>query len=70
MTVCDGRVHLVIYGTAETIDTDPERAELTSLIFATLSGGDAPDPQAIVPMLDEQERTVLRITPEKTLFQE
>jgi PPOX class probable F420-dependent enzyme len=62
-TVPDGRVHLVIYGDAETIDADPERAELTADVFAHLSGTDRPDPTSIVPMLDEQQRTVLRITP-------
>ena len=62
----DGR--LVI--SAETIADDPLRSELTAQVFATLSGGDAPDPDSIVPMLDEQQRTIIRITPEKTLFQD
>ena len=33
-----------------------------------LSGGPALDPNSIVPMLDEQQRTVLRITPDKTVL--
>ncbi len=70
MTVPDGRAHLVIYGDAETIDEDPLRAELTAGVFAVLSGGPAPDPGSIVPMLAEQERTVLRVTPTKTVFHE
>jgi len=70
LTVADGRIHLVVYGEAETISDDPLRAALTAQVFATLSGGDAPDPESIVPMLDEQERTVIRITPTKTLYQE
>jgi len=70
LTVPDGRVHLVVYGDAETISDDPLRAELTAQVFATLSGGDAPDPSSIVAMLDEQQRTVIRITPTKTLYQE
>jgi PPOX class probable F420-dependent enzyme len=70
LTVPDGRAHLVIYGDAESIDTDPLRAELTADVFAALSGGPAPDPATIVGMLDEQERTVLRITPTKTIFHE
>lgn len=70
LTVPDGRVHLVAYGEAETIADDPLRAELTAQVFATLSGNDAPDPTSIVPMLDEQQRTILRITPTKVLFQE
>jgi PPOX class probable F420-dependent enzyme len=68
--VVDGRVHLVVYGIAEPIDADPLRAELTADVFAALSGADRPDPVAITPMLDEQRRTVLRITPERVLFHE
>jgi PPOX class probable F420-dependent enzyme len=70
LTVPDGRVHLVIYGEVEAIDADPLRAELTAQIFGTLSGNPAPDPATIVPMLDEQQRVVLRITPTKTLYME
>jgi len=70
LTVPDGRTHLVVYGDAESITTDPLRAELTSHVFAGLFGGEAPDPESIVAMLDEQQRTVLRITPTKVLFHE
>jgi PPOX class probable F420-dependent enzyme len=70
LTVPDGRVHLVVYGEVEPIDTDPQRAELTAQIFGALSGNPAPDPTAIVPMLDEQQRVVMRITPTKVLFQD
>lgn len=70
LTVPDGRVHLVVYGDAETISEDPVRAELTAKIFGILSGGEAPDPESIVPMLDEQERTIIRITPTKTMYQD
>ena len=49
------------------IDTDPLRAELTADVFARLSGEERPDPTAIVPTLDEQQRTVLRITADKVL---
>lgn len=68
LTVPDGRAHLVVYGTAEAIDADPERAELTADVFARLGGGPRPDPASIVGMLDEQQRTVLRITPTSTGF--
>ncbi len=34
LTVPDGRQHLVLYGVAEAIDTDPDRAELTADVFA------------------------------------
>ncbi len=70
LTVPDGRIHLVVYGEVEAIDADPLRAELTALIFGELSGNPPPDPTAIVPMLDEQQRVVLRITPTKTLYME
>ncbi len=70
VTVPDGRVHLVVYGDAEAIDDDPLRAELTAQIFGALSGNPAPDPASIIPMLDEQQRVVLRITPTKFLFQQ
>ncbi|MEM7142547.1 MAG: pyridoxamine 5'-phosphate oxidase family protein [Actinomycetota bacterium] len=66
----DGRVQLIVYGEAEGIDAEPERAELTASIFAALSGGDAPDPDSIVPMLDEQQRTIIRISPDKVFFHE
>lgn len=70
VTVPDRRAHLVVYGTAETIDTDPLRAELTADVFARLTGTDRPDPVSLIPTLDEQERTVLRITPARVLFSE
>ena len=70
VTVPDGRIHLVVYGDAETIDTDPLRAELSARVFGALSGNPAPDPATIIPMLDEQQRVILRITPTKFVFQE
>ena len=70
LTVPDGRVHLVVYGTAEGITTDPERAELSADILAVVRGPDRPDPASIVGWLDEQRRGVLRITPEKVLLHE
>lgn len=70
LTVADGRVHLVVAGPVELITEDPDRAELTADVFAALSGADRPDPAAIVPMLDEQQRTVMRITPESVHFHE
>lgn len=70
LTVPDGRVHLVVDGTVEAIDADPERAELTADVFAALFGGDRPDPGTLGPSLDEQQRTVLRLTPTAIRFHE
>lgn len=64
VTVPDGREHLVLTGPVELITDDPERAELTADVFAVLTGGERPEPTSIVAMLDDQQRTVLRITPE------
>ncbi len=68
LTVPDGRRHLVVYGTAETIDRDPDRALLTANVFAKMTGTPQ-DPSALTEMLEQQQRTVLRVTPTKALFQ-
>lgn len=70
LAIPDGRVHLVVAGPAEAIDADPLRAELTADVFAALTGGDRPDPAALAGMLDQQQRTVLRITPAAIRFHE
>jgi PPOX class probable F420-dependent enzyme len=70
LTVPDGRAHLVVTGTAEAIAADPARADLTADVFGTLSGGERPDPASLVSLLDEQQRTVLRITPTAVRFHE
>lgn len=65
LLVHDGRKQLVIYGTAEPIEKDPERAELTARVFRRMTGN--PDfgvTDEFVAGLDEQKRTVLRVTPE------
>ena len=68
LVVPDGREHLVVQGTAEAIDADPLRAELTADVFAVLFGSERPDPGSLVESLDAQQRTVLRITPTTTRF--
>lgn len=68
VTVPDGRAHLVVYGEAELIDSEPLRAELTADIFAAMSGTEPADPATLVGTLNEQQRTVLRVTPTKTFF--
>ena len=70
LTVADGRAAVIVYGTADCIDRDPLRAELTADVFAALAGEDRPEPAALVPTLDEQQRTVLRITPTRVFRNE
>jgi len=70
LTVVEGHAHLAIAGTAEAIDADPERAELTADVFARLAGAERPDPDSLVAMLDEQQRTIIRIAPASATFHE
>jgi len=70
VTVPDGRVHLVVYGTAEIIDADPQRAELSADVLAVVRGPDRPEPSTIVGWLDQDKRGILRITPDKVLLHE
>lgn len=70
LDIVDGRTQLIVYGTAEPIDADPLRAELTADVFAALSGDARPDPTTLGSILDEQQRVVLRVTPTKVLFHE
>ena len=67
LMVTDDRRNVTVYGTVECIDTDPDRSALTADVFARLSGGERPDPSSITAMVDEQQRTVLRITPGRVL---
>lgn len=68
LLIHDGRTQLIVYGTAECIDQDPERAQLTAEVWGVIMGGEAPDPESLIPTLDEQQRTVIRITPNRVLF--
>ena len=70
LTVPDGRVHVVVYGVATGIESDPERAELSADFLAAVRGPDRPQPSTIVDWLNAERRTVLRITPEKVLMHE
>ena len=66
LLVHEDRKQLIIYGTAECIDRDPDRAELTARVFRRLTGNTALEPdEGFIRMLDEQQRTVLRIRPAK-----
>lgn len=70
LTVADGRVHVVVYGVAEGIAVDPERAALSADVLAVVRGSDRPDPASLTEWLDSNQHTVLRITPEKVLSHE
>ena len=65
LVVNDDRKQCVVYGTAEGIEDDPERAELTARVFERLSGNPPPEGAAFQKILDDQQRTVLRVTPDK-----
>ncbi|MEQ9003587.1 MAG: TIGR03618 family F420-dependent PPOX class oxidoreductase, partial [Pseudomonadales bacterium] len=65
LLVHEDRKQLVIYGTAECIDQDPERAELSARVFRRLTGNaDMTVNDGFIAMLVEQQRTILRIRPE------
>jgi PPOX class probable F420-dependent enzyme len=70
LTVADDRVHVVIYGVAEGIETDPERAELTADVLAVVRAVDRPEPSSLVEWLDTNQQVILRITPTKALMHE
>lgn len=70
LTVPDGRVHLVLYGVAEGIEADPERAELSADVLAVVRDSKRPDPSSIVEWLDENQRAILRIAPQRVLLHE
>lgn len=69
-TVPDGRVCVVVYGVAEGVDADPERAELSADVLAAVRGTGRPDPASLIDWLNEDRRGVLRITPQKVLIHE
>ena len=71
LLVHDGRKQLIVYGEAECIDEDPLRAELTARVFRVLS--DNPEfesDEEFIKVMDEQQRTVLRIKPAKAFMNE
>ena len=69
LLVHDDRKQLIIYGETECINQDPLRMELTSRVFRVLTGN--PDFEAddnFKKTMDEQQRTILRITPTKAFM--
>ncbi len=69
MVVNDGRAQLVLYGTAEGIAKDPERVTQHKRLL-TAMGGDLPSDDELIERLNSQDRTIIRITPTKVLFNE
>ena len=69
LLVADGHKQLIIYGQAICIDSDPERAQATVDVFRVITGntGFAAD-EDFISMLNEQQRTIFKITPQKALM--
>ncbi len=63
MVVLDGRKQLILYGTAEGVDADPDRLELTKRIRAAMGRPAEEDDATLSSQLDEAKRVILRITP-------
>ena len=70
LLVNEGHAQLVIYGSTEAIEDDPLRAELTAEVWRAMTGQPIDDPADLIPTLDEEQRTVLRVTPDRVLFNE
>ena len=59
---------LVVYGTVECVDKDPERAEMTLRIHqAFFDGADIKIDDNFIDVLNRDRRTILRVTPNKIL---
>ena len=70
MLIHDDRRQLVVYGTAECIDKDPVRAELTVRVYkAFFDNPDFKVTDDLINTLDEHRRTVFRIKPDKILIE-
>lgn len=71
--VNEGRGQLIVYGRAEVFENDPERLDLTKRIMGHMGQPaqvTSPEERAkqdaeTIKRLDEQERTVIRIKPER-----
>ena len=68
LVVNDGRKQLIVYGTAEAIDRDPERLALHKRLSRGRGRYGEGSDEEIVRRLDEDERTVLRIVPRRALM--
>jgi PPOX class probable F420-dependent enzyme len=68
LLIHEERRQLVVYGTAECIDNDPERAEMTLRIHqAFFDGEDIKIDDNFIDVLNRDQRTILRVTPDKIL---
>lgn len=66
LLVLDGRRQLIVYGTAECIAGEPERAAITRRIRQAVGTNVPPDDlsdEDYGKQLDEQKRVIIRITP-------
>ena len=73
LVINEGRRQLVVYGRVTPVAADPERLELSVRLMQRLTGnadlGSDPEQcEKIRVGLDAQQRTVLRITPEKAFM--
>jgi PPOX class probable F420-dependent enzyme len=68
LLIPDERRQLVIYGSAECIDEDPDRAEMTLRVHhASFDDPDIAVTDDLIKILDRDQRTVFRIRPDKVL---
>ncbi len=70
LVVNDGRTQMVVYGTAEGFAGDPDRRELSKripILKMMIENQEMADEQ-LSQLLDAQDRTVLRVMPDKVLF--
>ncbi|MDG2303448.1 MAG: pyridoxamine 5'-phosphate oxidase family protein [Candidatus Binatia bacterium] len=69
LLVHDGRKQLIIYGTVEAIAEDPERRDVIRRVMTRLRPEAAGlDDEALTKILDQQERTALRLVPKKVFL--
>ena len=69
LIVHDDAKQLVIYGTAEGVEDDPRRADLSVKVFGPIFGKAVDDPAELMPTLVREQRTVIRVTPTAAFFQ-
>ncbi len=67
MVINDGRKQLVLYGTSQGVAEDPERMELSKRMYGAM-GREVPEEAALKARLDEEKRTILRITPYQVMM--